>query len=231
MSARLVAFVVWAAVAACAAYWGLRLLVTPRPLPSQAQAVSMSAAQRGDIGRLFAVAPVTTAGPTEPALAARFKLVGVMAPKDAESGREQGVALISIDDKPPRAYRVGARVDQALVLQAVAKRSASIGPAKGATAVQLELPAPAAPATGSLPRTEAILGAGTLPSGNPPPFAPPVAPPVAAPVAPPIAPPVAPPVAPLGAAPGAMPIQPSPEPPPPGSPSAIDAANDPANRR
>jgi len=223
MSARLVAFVVWAAVAACAAYWGLRLLVTPRPVPGQAQSVSMSAAQRGDIGRLFAVAPVTAAGPSEPALAARFKLVGVMAPKDAESGREQGVALISIDDKPPRAYRVGARVDQSLVLQAVAKRSASIGPAKGATAVQLELPAPAAPATGSLPRTEAILGAGTLPSGNAPPVLAPVAPLVAAPGS------AAPP--PGGVMPAAPSAPVSPEPPPAGASSAIDAANDPANRR
>lgn len=223
MSARLVAFVVWAAIAACAAYWGLRLWVTPRPVPSQAQSVSMSAAQRGDIGRLFAVAPTTTAGPSEPALAARFKLVGVMAPKDAESGREQGIALISIDDKPPRAYRVGARVDQSLVLQAVAKRSASIGPAKGATSVQLELPAPALPATGSLPRADAILGAGTLPSGNAPPVLAPVAPLGAAPGS--LAPPLSTPV------PAAPPYQPSPEPPPAGSPSAIDAANDPANRR
>lgn len=226
MSARLVAFVVWAAVAACAAYWGLRLIVTPRPVPSQAQSVSMSAAQRGDMARLFAVAPVANAAPVEPGLAARFKLIGVMAPQDADAGREQGVALISIDDKPPRAYRVGARVDQSLVLQSVAKRSAAIGPASGAVAVQLELPAPALPATGSLTPASAILSAGTLPSG-------PVAPP------PPPGPGIAsPPVAPPGAAPpgAGMPASPPPADaaagmPAPGAPSAIDAANDPANRR
>jgi general secretion pathway protein C len=219
MSARLVAFVVWAAVAACAAYWGLRLIVTPRPVPSQAQSVSMSAAQRGDIAKLFAEAPTASATQVEPGLAARFKLVGVMAPKDADAGREQGVALISIDDKPPRAYRVGARVDQALVLQSVAKRSAAIGPVSGAAALQLELPAPAPPATGSLPRAEAILGAGTLPAG-------------------PVAAPMPPPVAPLSVAPPAIGMPPNPPPsdpgagmPTPGSPSAIDAANDPSNRR
>lgn len=178
MSARLVAFVVWAVAAACAAYWGLRLMITPRPVPSQAQSVSMSAAQRGDIAKLFAAAPVAASTPAEPALAARFKLVGVMAPGmsqkgGAEGGAGQGIALISIDDKPPRAYRVGARVDQSLVLQSVAKRSASIGPADGAAAVKLELPAPATPATGSLPTTQSILGAGTLPSGSPPVGAPP----------------------------------------------------------
>jgi general secretion pathway protein C len=211
MSARLVAFVVWAAVAACAAFWGLRLLVTPRSVPTQAQSVSLSAAQRGDMARLFAAAPVASATPSEPSLAARFKLVGVMAPKDADAGREQGVALISIDDKPPRAYRVGARVDQALVLQAVAKRSASIGPAQGATAVQLELPAPAMPATGSLPRAEAILGAGTLPAGS-----------ASGSIQP--SPPAQPPN--LGSSNPAGTGAPA-----PGSPSAIDAANDPANRR
>ncbi|HEU4459194.1 MAG TPA: hypothetical protein VFR90_08745 [Methylibium sp.] len=184
MSARLVAFFVWAVAAACAAYWGLRLVITPRPVPSQAQSVSMSAAQRGDIARLFATAPVAADTPVEPGLAARFKLVGVMAPGSAEAG--QGVALISIDDKPPRAYRVGARVDQSLVLQSVAKRSASIGPAQGAAAVKLELPAPALPATGNLPSTQSILGAGTLPA-SPPPYAPPV-PPAPGVAAPPIAP-------------------------------------------
>lgn len=202
---------VWAAVAACAAYWGLRLLVTPRPVPSQAQSVSMTAAQRGDMARLFAEAPSATSLPNEPSLAARFKLVGVMAPQDADAGRDQGVALISIDDKPPRAYRVGARVDQALVLQAVAKRSASIGPARGPTALQLDLPAPQPPSTGSLPSAQTILNSGVLPSEPVPAVSLPAPVPSAAPGP--------------NFAPGAMPGS------PPGSPASIDAANDPSNRR
>ena len=170
MSARIAAFVVWAAVAACVAFWGLRLFVAPRGVPAQTQPVSVASSQRGEILRLFAAAPEpAAAGPSEPALAARFKLVGVMAPKNAEMGREQGVALIAVDDKPPRAYRVGARVDNSLVLQSVAARSAVIGPAQGAAAVKLDLPLPVPPATGVLPPPPAD---GFLPSGMPKPVAP-----------------------------------------------------------
>lgn len=159
MSARIAAFVVWAAVAACAVFWGLRLLVTPRPVPPQTQPVGAAVVARGDVVRLFASAAPQAATnlPTQPALASRFKLIGVMAPKDSERGRGQGVALIVVDDKPARAYRVGARVDQALVLQSVAQRSAVIGPAQGAPAVRLDLPLPTPPATGSLPPAASLL--------------------------------------------------------------------------
>lgn len=159
MSARITAFFVWAAVAACAVFWVLNLLVTPRPVPPQAQPVGTALVARGDVARLFAVAApqATVNAPTQPALASRFKLLGVMAPKDSERGRGQGVALIAVDDKPARAYRVGARVDQTLVLQSVAQRSAVIGPAQGAPAVKLDLPLPTPPATGNLPPATALL--------------------------------------------------------------------------
>ena len=161
MPARIAAFVVWAAVAACIAFWGLRILVTPRPAPSQTQPVSSTDSLRGDVTRLFAAGavPAAAAGATEPGLASRFKLIGVMAPKEGERGREQGIALIAVDEKPPRAYRVGARIDNALVLQSVARRSATIGPSQGAPAVQLDLPPLPAPATGSLPPAAGLLQA------------------------------------------------------------------------
>lgn len=160
MPARIAAFVVWAAVAACVAFWGLRILVTPRPAPSQTQPVSSANSLRGDVTRLFAAAAVPTAmGVSEPGLASRFKLIGVMAPKEGERGREQGIALIAVDEKPPRAYRVGAQIDNALVLQSVARRSATIGPSQGAPAVQLDLPPLPPPATGSLPPAAGLLQA------------------------------------------------------------------------
>ena len=82
-----------------------------------------------------------------PDVAARFKLTGVVA-----AGRREGagLALISVDGKPPRAYRVGERVDPQLVLQSVALRSARITAADGAPALTLELPAPTPAATGTL---------------------------------------------------------------------------------
>jgi general secretion pathway protein C len=171
MPARITAFLVWAAAAACAVFWGLRLFVSPHGVPVQTQPVSVAHAQRGDILRLFASAATPAlAVQAEPALAARFKLIGVMAPKSTARGREQGIALIAVDDKPPRAYRVGARLDNTLVLQSVATRSAIIGPVNGAVALQLDLPLPVPPATGQLPQIDGFLP-------NPPmaPAAPPAA--------------------------------------------------------
>ncbi len=179
MAERFAAFILWAAVAACAAYWGLRVFVSPRPVPSQAQPVSSAGALRGDAARLFA-SPIASAaaigGPTEPALASRFKLVGVMAPKSSDRRDGQGIALIAVDGKPPRPYRVGARLDTALVLQSVASRSADIGPVQGAPAVRLELPPPLAPTTGTLPPPPPNADPGMLSRPNLPEVMPPVQP-------------------------------------------------------
>lgn len=185
MPARIAAFVVWAAVAACIAFWGLRILVTPRPAPSQTQPVSSANSLRGDVSRLFVATAVPTEaiGVTAPGLASRFKLIGVMAPKDGERGHGQGIALIAVDEKPPRAYRVGAQIDNALVLQSVARRSATIGPSQGAPAVQLDLPPLPPPATGSLPPAASLFPA-AAPAAEPATAAPPPAGPASPPRAP-----------------------------------------------
>lgn len=168
MSVRIVAFLVWAAVAASAAYWGLRLGSSPAPLPATVQPVA-AGTLRGDLGRLFAAPagvpqPELAAAPP-PGLASRFQLLGVMAPRPGERPSSQGIALVGIDGKPPRPYRVGAPVEGDLVLLAVAQRSASFGPAGGAPLFQLELPLLPPPATG---RLEAAVGA--APTLVPPPI-------------------------------------------------------------
>jgi general secretion pathway protein C len=84
-----------------------------------------------------------------------------MAPRAGTAGSEGGVALIAVDGKPARAFPVGKRVDGDLVLQSVSLRSAELGPGQGAASLRLELPALAAPATGTLPPP----GGGAAPSG------------------------------------------------------------------
>jgi general secretion pathway protein C len=74
-----------------------------------------------------------------------------MAPQAGDRGAGQGIALIAVDGKPPRPFRVGATVEDSLVLQAVARRGATLGPAQGLAAVRLELPPLVTAATGSLP--------------------------------------------------------------------------------
>ena len=62
-----------------------------------------------------------------------------------------GVALISVDGKAPKAYKLGAVVDGQNVLQAVNARGVSLGPRGGPALVALNIPPPQAPATGQLP--------------------------------------------------------------------------------
>lgn len=147
MAARAFAFVIWAALAASAVFWVLRLTASSRPLPPHAVTVAESPT-RGDLGRLLgreavaeqAVAPTVSDG--------ALKLVGVVAPG---KGVRAGVALISVEGQPAKPYRVGATVEADLVLLAVQQRAASLGPREGPATLTLELPALPPPTTGTLP--------------------------------------------------------------------------------
>jgi general secretion pathway protein C len=161
MSARLTAFVVWAAVAASAMFWLLRLVSSSPSAPAHTVTVAAATTVRGDLARVLGAPPQLAAAgtpvATEPALASRFKLLGVAAPR--QGGEQVGVALIAVDGKPARGYRVGAPVDGPIVLQSVSARGASLGPTGAAPQLTLELPALPAPATSSRP-PGASMGAG-----------------------------------------------------------------------
>lgn len=184
MFARLSAFVIWSLVGATAVFWALRLAASPPQVPPYAVAVGNSVAVRGDLGRLFGMPlrPTATAQ-AAPEAPSRFRLVGVMAPRDraAQAEAGQGVALIAVDGKPPKPFAVGARLDSDLVLQSVGLRTASLGPAQGARSVLLELPVLPPPNSGVLPPPGTAAPA---PAANPMRAAPapvPSAPPGAAP--------------------------------------------------
>ncbi len=152
MSARWVTFFVWAAVAAGAVFWGLKLGVQAPAAPPQVQVAEAGHAVRGDLSRLLgadAPAAVAAAAP-EAAADARFNLLGVVSPRAPQAARE-AVALIAVDGRPARAYRIGSVVDGDNVLQAVNLRGATLGPPGGPALIALNLAPPAAAATGVLP--------------------------------------------------------------------------------
>jgi len=127
---------VWGVVAFSAVTWGLRWSAsgaTPSNATAAAQAlpeVDVSAAARS-----LGAAPVPA--PAAPTLGSRFQLQGVMA-----GGPDAGAALISVDGKPAKPYRVGAVVADGLVLQSALGRRVSIGSAMdGPQTLALELPA------------------------------------------------------------------------------------------
>jgi general secretion pathway protein C len=142
---RLATFSVAALAAASAAYWVLKwtgtapmhpgaALVVPAPSPLDTQAVARLLG-----GGQTSAMPAPGAAPAQ--AASRFKLTGVVA-----GPANSGYALIAIDGKPAQPYRVGARVDDALVLQSVTQRSAALAASTNApVAMTLDLPKLAAP--------------------------------------------------------------------------------------
>ena len=131
-------FLLWGLAAASIVYWGFKLAARPAPVQVAAAASRPAAVpDAAAVGRLLGA--TRSAAPAEPtvSLASRFSLVGVVArPSRA------GIALIAVDGKPPRPYRVGAAIDEGLVLQAVEGRRAMLGPEGGPATVTLELPPP-----------------------------------------------------------------------------------------
>ena len=154
MLSRSVAFLVWALVAGTVVFWGTRLLARPDASSVPVVAMDMGLTAHADVSRLLGAAPMAEAAPIEaaPQLSSRFRLVGVVAPKPPS---EQGLALISVDGRPSRVYRVGAAIDGDLMLRAVGLRTATLASSRSSndpeTSFVLELPAMSAAATGALP--------------------------------------------------------------------------------
>ena len=230
MSARWATFLVWALVAASAAAWGLKLFVTAPAAPPQVAVAGMSQLPRGDVTRVLGADAVPVVDPSagESVAAgadARFQLLGVVAPRGNEAARG-GVALIAIDGKPPKAFRIGAMVDGDNALQAVRARGADLGPMGGKVVVALNIPPPALAATGTLPDARSpsapAAAPGAFQAGRP---QTPIAPPAAASPSPTVrrggvaaaAPGAAPPGLPQQAMPPPVPAQPG-QPMPGGTP-------------
>ena len=166
MSTRWWTFAAWTLAAASALFWGLRLFVPAPPVPARTPVAAAGPVVRSDLTRLLGVdpPPPVVVAAAEPAPDARFQLIGVVSPRSSQAARE-GLALIAVDGKPAKAFRVGAVVDGQTVLKSVAARGAMLGPRDGAAIVALNIVPPAAAATGVLPS----VGVPPQPAVRPPP--------------------------------------------------------------
>lgn len=147
MIARLSSLVVWGLAAAAAVGWGLRVSGQADPVPAHATLAMPPGAAGGDVTRVLGLppaAPVAQAAAPAPA-DSRVRLLGVVA---AQAGRADGVALLALDDKPPRALRIGQALEPGLVLQTVGHRRVELSRA-GAAPLVLELPALPEPRRGN----------------------------------------------------------------------------------
>jgi general secretion pathway protein C len=178
----------WALAAGAAVFWGLRLASPAEPVAAAATMPKASVAADADaVARLLGAVSASEAAPAAPEAASRFALSGVVADPS-----NQGAALISIDGKPPRPFRVGSRVGDNYVLQSVGVRSATLGAsASGPAAFTLQLPVRAPISVGS------PVPAGMTPSPRPSGLFPATAPAVVAPPPEAAAPQPVPPQAPV----------------------------------
>ncbi|MBI3347566.1 MAG: hypothetical protein HY020_10195 [Burkholderiales bacterium] len=165
MLARLTTFSVWLLLGGSVAYWGLQLLARPLTMPASVLSAGESRGAQVDLGRLLGVAAVEAAPEPEVAASTRLRLLGVVAPRNAQAADAgEGVALIEVDGVA-RTVRVGAVVDGDLRLLRVDARSANLGRVGQAPSQVLQMSPPPSPSTGSLPPatpSPVVLG------GNPP---------------------------------------------------------------
>jgi general secretion pathway protein C len=133
---RLTSLLVWAVVAYSAVVFALQW---GDGVPVDAVAAGSEQKQVAPDVDALAVTKALGAAPVQSAsasLASRFLLVGVM-----DGGPSQGVALISVDGKPAKPYRVGQTVSDGFVVVGTGPKKAELGPQLGASSsLVLELP-------------------------------------------------------------------------------------------
>jgi general secretion pathway protein C len=127
----------WALAAGAAVFWALRLASPADMVAAAATVPAPSVSADSDaVARLLGVLPASSTAPLTPEAASRFALSGVVADPS-----KQGAALIAIDGKAPRPFRVGSKVGDNYVLQSVGLRSATLGAqVDGPAAFTLQLP-------------------------------------------------------------------------------------------
>ncbi|VTU20650.1 type II secretion system protein N [Variovorax sp. PBL-E5] len=128
--------VLWALAAASCVFWGLRLTAPSDAIAPPAVVTPPATVDTAAVAHLLGAAPSQVVAPTAPDAASRFVLLGVVADTD-----RQGAALIAVDGKPARPFRVGARIGESYVLQSVSARAATLGTGPdSAPAFTLQLP-------------------------------------------------------------------------------------------
>jgi general secretion pathway protein C len=130
-------FVLWALVAASAVYWGMKLTGAGGAAAASTPVRTPPPADPAAVARLLGSTPAAAQAAPVSSLASRFALLGLVVSAD-----RRGTALIAVDGKPAKPFRVGAAVDESLVLQSVEGRRAVLAAnMDGPPALALELPA------------------------------------------------------------------------------------------
>lgn len=126
----------FAALCATATYWGLQLFAPPVVIAPSGSLVDWDKApDLATASRLFGAPPGAEEAAQAAVEASNIRVVGVAASLD------RGTAVLSVDDKPPRAYLAGDRIDEHARLLEVRPDAVVIEQA----GARLELPTPERP--------------------------------------------------------------------------------------
>jgi general secretion pathway protein C len=134
---RIAAFVVALVLAASVVFWVLRWPVRDSgpALPLPVAHDELPPANPGALARLLGENAAAPEAAVLPDASSRFRLTGIVA-----LGAGRGAALVSIDGKPSRPYRIGNLLEDGWVLQSVQQRSVSLGTnSSAAQGLRLEL--------------------------------------------------------------------------------------------
>jgi general secretion pathway protein C len=133
---RLFTFMVWAAVGLCAAYWAFKFVTTT---PVEATAAMVKPAVVVDTKAIAKLLGATDSVATQAMNVVSKVKLSLFGLATAPNG--QGIALIAIEDKPAKPYRVGAKVTDDLVLKSISKVDAVLAASSSAPdGPKLELP-------------------------------------------------------------------------------------------
>ena len=138
---RFVTLAVWTLAAISVAWWSLKFVgSSASTMTAPALSVPAAGGDPADLAKAFGppiAIPVAAVAAAAAAIdpGTRFALVGVVANRASS-----GIALISVDGKAARPYRVGSQVEDSYKLKSVAARSAVLEPSAAAgAAFTLEL--------------------------------------------------------------------------------------------
>jgi len=157
MAVGLVTLAIWAVAAGSALYWGMRASgVQNRAVPPVAGSMQGASVDTQAVARaLGAIGPTTAPQAAAPDVLSRLALQGVV------THGAGGAALIAVDDKPAKPFRVGAEVDSGWSVKSVSSRSVVLS--SGTREASLDMP----------PFSERGKAAGASPAGRPPVMIPP----------------------------------------------------------
>jgi general secretion pathway protein C len=177
---RLFTLLIWLLVGLCAAYWAYKFVTTKPVEATAALAAPAVVVDSKAVAKLLGATDNVATKAINTLASTKFVLFGL-----ANSVSGHGVALIALDGKPAKPYRVGSAVADDLVLKSISKTGVILATTlKAPDGVTLELPARkpanmASIAPLATPTPLAVASSAAMPgamSPVPPSFAPPTAP-------------------------------------------------------